>query len=667
MKNFPYQTTCHHDHHPSCRGATTTTNMMLAEAAERKNRRIQHEQKNSNAVLGSCDTPFSSSPSSLRLWVAIALVGIHLGNGFVINHTRRPLPSSRHWNDEERRQRPTTMSSRVIHQAQHQRGFLLKVIPSLLMEHEPRSKKSKFRAKQQRGAGTTGGGVAGEKTLPFVPHEILSQEDERRLTMQIAKAKQVQETLSELLLWKKKKQQYSRQQQDDDGDDKEEEEEEESFLTDDEFYAKHYVRRGGAAGPAEVPLKYQLLERHYQQSMLERSTNDDNWQWDELDDNDDNDDDFSSSSPKDAPRRRRQNNIFLWPTSADDAAAVTGTNKKTVGVPELTFFDSSSNTVFGSSSGGEAEEEKKSRGYDLDTLLHDDDIINDVGLPGGRTELWAVLRDGALARDELIRSNLRLVSSIALQYCHKASMWKGTSRKFAPSIYVDGWDRPSINEAFQDGVLGLITAVERFEPARGLRFSTYATYWITNYVRRSFQVASTGALRLPANLYNKKSRYYALVRSYIARGESPPPFAQIAASLRVSAVRLRTILRVTRPPRSTDEEIPTSDAFVKKGITVGDTIPDDSPTAEDLVDLSFLRQSLESLMAGVLAPHERDILRLRLGLDDGVDRSVRDVVNVYNGQMTKSEIMTTEQTALQKLRVPMILARYRLDASLYNE
>jgi RNA polymerase primary sigma factor len=538
------------------------------------------------------------------------------------------------------------------------------VIPSLLMEHEPRSKKSKFRAKQRGGAGTAGGGgVAGEKTLPFVPHEILSQEDERRLTLQIAKAKQVQETLSELLLWKKKKQQQSRQQQQDDDD---KEEEKESFLTDDEFYAKHYVT-GGAAVPAEVPLKYQLLERHYQQSMLERSTNDD-WQWDELDDEDDNnDDDFSSSSPKDVPRRRRQNNIFLWPTSADDAAAVTGTNKKTVGVPELTFFDSSSNTVFGSSSIGEAEEGKKSRGYDLDTLLQDDDIINDVGLPGGRTELWAVLRDGALARDELIRSNLRLVSSIALQYCHKASMFKGTSRKFAPSIYVDGWDRPSINEAFQDGVLGLITAVERFEPARGLRFSTYATYWITNYVRRSFQLASTGALRLPANLYNKKSKYYALVRSYLARGESPPPFAQIAASLRVSAVRLRTILRVTRPPRSTDEEIPTSDAFVKKGITVGETIPDDSPTAEDLVDLSFLRQSLESLMAGVLAPHERDILRLRLGLDDGVDRSVRDVVNVYNGQMTKSEIMTTEQTALQKLRVPMILARYRLDASLCNE
>jgi RNA polymerase primary sigma factor len=388
-----------------------------------------------------------------------------------------------------------------------------------------------------------------------------------------------------------------------------------------------------------------------------------------------------------------RNNI-LWVTTTSTSSTGTagasgssGSKKKRAGDQELSFFDDSFTNGAAGRRGHPAEDDEllAARGYDVDALLQEDDIVDIVGLPGGRTELWQVLKAGALARDELIRSNLRLVSNIALQYCRR-SVSKSSSAsnnnidtmsssqqqdyRFGPSIYSDGWDRPSIYEAFQEGVVGLITAVERFEPSRNLRFSTFATFWITNYVRQSFQTASTGALRLPSNMHDKKNAYYALLKQYKRRGEVPPPLEVIAKSLGVTESRLITILRVTKPLRSMDEPLKSTDPLARNVFTMVDAIPDDeSLDPEELVDLSLLRQSLESLMAGVLAPHERDILRLRLGLDDGVDRSISDVVNVYDGRMTRKEVWTTEQMALRKLRIPMILERYQLldAAAQYNE
>lgn len=297
--------------------------------------------------------------------------------------------------------------------------------------------------------------------------------------------------------------------------------------------------------------------------------------------------------------------------------------------------------------------------YDLE-LINDHEIVHHFGFE--RNILWDILCEGALARDQLVRSNLRLVSSIALRFS------KGAPNQKLWTIYHDGWARPGLHEAFQDGVLGLITAVERFESERGLKFATFATYWITKYIRQSFQYASSGALRLPNNIYDKKAQFMALVKSYHDQGQVPPSLATMASQLNVGPKRLSTILRVTRPLKSLDSLVTTTnslDAF--EGLTLAEELLDESEDPAEQVDLSLLRQSLESVMAGELSPHERDVLRLRLGLDDGIDRSVREVESFYDGRLSGYEVRKTEKMALQKLRTPSVLEMYHLDDYFEND
>lgn len=300
--------------------------------------------------------------------------------------------------------------------------------------------------------------------------------------------------------------------------------------------------------------------------------------------------------------------------------------------------------------------------------LTEDDVVRDLQLPGGRAEMQNVLLEGARARDILIRSNLKLVSSITKRWSRMSS---GRDTESLYALYRGGWDRPSVSEAVQEGVIGLTMAVERFDPALGLRFSTYATYWITNSVRQCFQRASTGCLRLPVNYYDTKTRLKSLVKEYYEVDGHVPEFAVLAERLGMTERRLQFMLRVTRPLLSTDGPLMRMGA-TKAGKAgnvnrfedyrmLSDTLVDDTELVlEDRVELSLLRQSLEHAMAAELAPFERDILRMRLGLDDGVTRTCREVAEECGGRLSASEIRSTEQRALKKLRSPVALATHKL-------
>lgn len=99
-------------------------------------------------------------------------------------------------------------------------------------------------------------------------------------------------------------------------------------------------------------------------------------------------------------------------------------------------------------------------------------------------------------------------------------------------------------------------------------------------------------------------------------------------------------------------------------LLLSDTLPCKEARAEDQVELSFLRQCLENAMAAELSPHERDVLRLRLGLDDGVTRSIKEVVDVCGGNISASQVRSAEQRAYKKLRSPYSVANYKLLAYL---
>jgi RNA polymerase primary sigma factor len=310
--------------------------------------------------------------------------------------------------------------------------------------------------------------------------------------------------------------------------------------------------------------------------------------------------------------------------------------------------------------------------------LTEEDIVSSLQIPGGRKEMESILLNGASARDTLIRSNLKLVSSICKRWARIFSKSGSDSNDSLFSIYSGGWDRPSLSEATQEGVIGLATAVERFDPSRGLRFSTYATYWITNSVRQCFQRSSTGCLRLPINYYDTRTRFKTLVRQYYEMDGSVPSMDVLARELGLPERRLQLILSLTQPLVSMDGLLRPKGGLTRAGkagnvnrlednLLLSDTLPDASSDRADYssnpmdrVELSFLRQQLEHAMAVELVPFERDVLRLRLGLDDGVMRTCREVAVECGGRLKSSEIRSTEQRALKKLRSPVALATYKL-------
>ena len=301
------------------------------------------------------------------------------------------------------------------------------------------------------------------------------------------------------------------------------------------------------------------------------------------------------------------------------------------------------------------------------SLLTEQDIVERLHIPGGRQEMEHILLNGAQARDTLIRCNLRLVQSISKKWARLTYGQKGGGSA-SYDLYSGSWDRPSLREAIQEGVMGLTTAVEKFDPARGVRFSTYATHWIINSVRQCFQRSSTGCLKLPTAYYDTRTRFRTLVRQYYDMDGYVPSIDSLAAEMGFSKRRLQLTLRLTRPLLSLDARTTT---FTRPGQSgsisgvetsqISDAIADNSfgNNPMDRVELSFLRQQLEHAMAIELIPFERDVLRLRLGLDDGVVRTCREVAVMCGGRLKWTAIYNVEKRALRKLRSPMALATYK--------
>jgi len=316
-------------------------------------------------------------------------------------------------------------------------------------------------------------------------------------------------------------------------------------------------------------------------------------------------------------------------------------------------------------------QQERNQVAELLQTISDADISRYFGLDGGRLELQGILMQGALARDTLIRSNIRLVVSIAKKWC-KQQAPRRQSDTTQMGIYGGGWDRPSLDECIQEGIMGLSKAADRFEPSRNLRFATYATFWVTSYIRQCFQTAATTGFRVPSGYHDTRSNFKALVKSYYDQGEEVPPLAELASEMNLSEDRLEFILQTTKGLLSTDAPVYSNSAMMpgKAGnddaaeILIGDTLMDDGPSPAEQVELSFLRQSLENAMASELVPYERDILRLRLGLDDGVARTVPQIVEEYGGELTMNDIRAAETRAYKKLRSPSTLSTYKLLAYL---
>eukprot|EP00815_Leptocylindrus_aporus_P001082 CAMPEP_0116062802 /NCGR_PEP_ID=MMETSP0322-20121206/8004_1 /TAXON_ID=163516 /ORGANISM="Leptocylindrus danicus var. apora, Strain B651" /LENGTH=548 /DNA_ID=CAMNT_0003548235 /DNA_START=189 /DNA_END=1835 /DNA_ORIENTATION=- len=289
--------------------------------------------------------------------------------------------------------------------------------------------------------------------------------------------------------------------------------------------------------------------------------------------------------------------------------------------------------------------------------LTESDIVDVLKIPGGQQELETILRQAAAARTKLIECNLRLVFSLARKTYAK-QLGRGTERTYSGTSNL-----PSLDEVIQEGILGLSRAVDKYDSSLGYRFGTYATYWINSYVQAVFQKTSGGILPVPYNVSTLRSKYNKILKDYydVNGNSQPPDEKKVAKQLGISVKRLRTVLRATSGIISLDAPITTVDSKNDAiSFELYNTISDDGESHPDTyAELALLRQRLEKAMASELSPYERDIVRLRLGLDDGQVKSIREIARMSGrSDISMNDIRSTEKKAYYKLRKPSSLVSH---------